>query len=232
MFNFIFRYLTFRASHSELSRLEKSHLIIGLIGTWLVGMGRYWDHPNAEILQYLGMGSVAYVFCLSAVFWVTLKGLNVSECRYIHLLTLISLTSFPAALYAIPVERFMTIQSAIDVNVWFLLIVAVWRVALFFLYLSRSYTLNKSLTLLVMLLPLMAIVSSLFMLNLENAVFELMAGMHGQRSDPTPNDGAYAIVFSLTALSYIGFIPVLIMYIIAAIFRWRKKPEGESLESL
>ena len=204
-------------------------MIIALLGTWLVGIGRYWDHPNAELFQYLGMGSVVYVFILSAVFWLTLKGLRVSECRYIQLLTLISLTSFPAALYAIPVERFMKMQTAIDVNVWFLMIVAVWRVALFYLYLSRTYTLNKYFTLLVMLLPLMAIVFVLFILNLDNAVFEIMAGLHGQKSDPTPNDGAYAFIFLLTTLSSVGFIPVLLIYITAAIIRWRRKPHQEEL---
>ena len=220
MVSFIVRYLTFRANEEDLKSFNKRHLFVALIGTWLVGIGRYWDHPDAETLQYLGAGSVIYVFCLAAIFWVIIKGLKVPECRYFDLLTMISLTSFPAMLYAIPVERFMSLEGATSANVWFLLIVAIWRVALFATYLARSYQLGAWNTLLAMLLPLMAIVSSLFMLNLENVVFQIMSGMH--ETEPTANDGAYAVVFLLTALSYMGFIPVLIAYLGTAATRWFK----------
>ncbi len=221
MLGFIIRFLTFRSARNELLGLRGRHLLWGLFGTWIVGWGRYWDHPDAELLQYLGAGSVIYVFCLAMVFWMVIKGLRVPVCRYFNLLTMISLTSFPAILYAIPVERFLSMEAAMSANVWFLLIVAVWRVALFTTYIARAYQLGAWVTLLVMLLPLMAIVSSLFVLNLESAIFEIMAGLY--ETEATANDGAYAIVFLLTTLSYMGVIPVLIAYLITACGRWMRK---------
>ncbi len=220
MLNFIFRYLTFRTQPDELKNLQWSHLIVGLLGTWIVGIGRYWDHPDAELLQHLGVGSLVYVFCLAAVFWLIIKALNVPPCRYFDLLTMICLTSFPAILYAIPVERFMSLSAAATLNVWFLLIVAVWRVSLFATYLHRLYQLPGGVTLLIMLLPLMGIVASLAFLNLEGAVFQIMAGLHGP--EPTSNDGAYMVVMLLTGLSYFGVIPVVIIYLFTAVFRWSR----------
>ena len=149
MIQFILRYLTFRASPEELIQLNRTHLIVGLIGTWIVGIGRYWDHPNPHLLQLLGLGSVIYVFCLALLFWIVIRGLRVPQCSYTHLLILICLTSFPAALYAIPVERFTSIETAISINVWFLGIVAIWRVLLIFTYIKRSYLLNFWLSLLI-----------------------------------------------------------------------------------
>ena len=65
---------------------------------------------------------------------------------------------------------------------------------------------------------MMAIVASLAALNLEQAVFEIMGGL--RETEKTPYDGAYAIVFLLTMLSYLGGIPILIIYLITAVRRW------------
>ena len=51
-------------------QFDKTHFIAGLIGTWIVGMGRYWDDPSAKLLQHLGMGSVIYIFVLAAFIWL------------------------------------------------------------------------------------------------------------------------------------------------------------------
>jgi hypothetical protein len=218
MLQFILRYLTFRSSNDELMQLNRTHLLVGLLFTWLVGVGRYWDHPNAEILQYMGVGSVIYVFVLAAIFWLILKGLAVVQATYFGLLTMITLTSFPAILYAIPVERFMTLEAARSANVWFLAVVAIWRVALFATYLKRAYKLSAWVLIVSMLLPLMAIVSSLFVLNLEHVVFNIMAGI--SESTGSANDEVYEIVFTLTLLSYLGILPVAIAYLTTAITRW------------
>ena len=44
------RLLTFRSSEEELHRLNYRHLGFGLICTWLVGMGRWWEDPKASFL--------------------------------------------------------------------------------------------------------------------------------------------------------------------------------------
>jgi hypothetical protein len=59
------RYLLFLASQEELADLSwRTWLGPALVATWLAGMGRYWDHPSAGLLQMLGVGSVVYVFLL------------------------------------------------------------------------------------------------------------------------------------------------------------------------
>lgn len=100
-------------------------------------MGRYWDDPGAGILQHLGAGSVVYVFCLSFVLWVVVYPLRPKNWSYFHILTFISLVSPPAMLYAIPVEQFMSLAKASELNMWFLLMVATWRVALLLFFLAR-----------------------------------------------------------------------------------------------
>ena len=67
-----FRILSFRATHEQLMQLDRRHLVLGLLLTWLVGMGRWWEDPGAYLLQHLGIGSLAYVFVLSAYLWLIL----------------------------------------------------------------------------------------------------------------------------------------------------------------
>ena len=69
----VVRLLTFRITREELARLDGRHLASGLVCTWLVGMGRYWDDPGARWFQHLGIGSVLYVFALSAVLWLLVR---------------------------------------------------------------------------------------------------------------------------------------------------------------
>ncbi|MEM8868726.1 MAG: hypothetical protein AAGC73_10730, partial [Verrucomicrobiota bacterium] len=161
---------------------------------------------------------------LAVVFWVILRLLAVVEARYIGLLTMITLTSFPAILYAIPVEKFMTMELARVINLWFLAVVAIWRVALFGTYLHRLYALSGWVTMLALLLPLMAIVASLAVLNLEHVVFNIMAGI--DESPQSANDAAYRLVFFLAALSYLGFVPVLLVFLATVCWRWSKRRES------
>lgn len=134
----VLRVLSFRFAREEMLAVDHRHLAVGLIATWLVGMGRYWDDPLANIFQHLGVGSVIYVFALTALLWLVMRPLCPDGLSYRRLLTFVTLTSLPAMLYAIPVERFFTLAIARSINVWFLAAVAAWRVALLVLYLARS----------------------------------------------------------------------------------------------
>ncbi|MEI9911696.1 MAG: hypothetical protein WDO71_19805 [Bacteroidota bacterium] len=102
----IIRLLTFQIERDEMLAFNHRHFIAGLIGTWLVGIGRYWDDPGAKLLQHLGLGSVIYIFCLAAFIWLIILPFKVEKWSYFRVLTFVGLTSFPALLYAIPVERF------------------------------------------------------------------------------------------------------------------------------
>jgi len=136
------RILTFRASREELISLSYRHLALGILCTWLVGMGRYYDNPRVGLLQHLGLGSVVYVFVFSLFIWLVIWPLRPGPWNYLRVCTFVSLVSPPAILYAVPVERFFDIATANSINAWFLVAVATWRVALliYFLGFQRSLT--------------------------------------------------------------------------------------------
>lgn len=223
IFNTIIRLLTFKLTREEMLKFNKRHFIAGLIGTWIVGMGRYWDDSGASALQHLGFGSVLYIFILAGFIWLILKPFQVDNWNYFTVLTFISLTSFPAIFYAIPVEQFFSIQTANSMNVWFLAIIAAWRLALLF-YFLKSYTkLSGESIWAVTLMPICLIISTLTVLNLHRVVFAMMGGLRSR----TPHDSAYVVLILLTGISMILTIPLLIIYAIA-IYRSRKSRKNNN----
>ena len=215
----IIKLLTFRLSRNEFLELDNKALIIGLIGTWIVGMGRYWDDPGAHILQHLGLGSVIYIFLLALLIWLTIKAYFVKPWPYKTVLIFISLTSFPAILYAIPVERFFDIELAASLNAWFLMIVAAWRLALLYYFLRVFTQLGHAYIVIGTLAPVCLIIVVLTALNLERAVFDIMGGFH----ETTANDQAYATLVMLTVISMALAIPILIGYLVLIRKRWKEQ---------
>jgi hypothetical protein len=220
------RVVLFRASQRELIELNYRHLTIGLLCTWLVGIGRYWDNPRVGLLQHLGVGSVIYVFVLSFFLWLIIWPLRPRHWSWFRLLTFVTLVSPPAVLYAIPVQMFFSLTAANEINAWFLAIVATWRVALLFFFLRRLGELPWTVIVTAALLPLSMIVVVITFLNLEKVVFEMMGGI----VDPSPNDSSYAILILLTWISILLFVPLLIFYGIMILSRfWSFKVQDEGL---
>jgi len=211
--------LLFRPFKPALKDHWAGYLAWGLFVTWLAGMGRYWDHPNANWWQYAGLGSVAYVFVLSAFLWLIVAPLRPRNWSFIGVLIFVTLTSLSAVLYAIPVEKFMTLESAQAANVIFLAIVASWRVALLIVFLKRAAGLSGTAVVVASLLPLTVIVTALAALNLEKAVFEIMGGNMQQ----TQNDAAYFILLVITVLSVILSPIMLIIYCVLVYRAWKPK---------
>ena len=205
------RLLTFRMSRQSFLELGRGHFLFGLVSTWIVGMGRYWDDPAAKLVQHLGLGSVIYIFVLSMFVWLVIWPLGPKGWSYAKVLTFVSLTSAPAIVYAIPVERFFTLQTARSVNAWFLAVVAAWRVALLILFLRRFAQLGAFRIIVATCLPLTMIVTTLTILNLERAVFDIMGGL--REGGGSANDEAYAVLFTLTYFSVILFVPLLLCYV-------------------
>ena len=203
------RLLFFRASQDELANPGWRHLAIGLCCTWIVGIGRYWDNPRVGLLQYLGLGSLVYVFLLSLFLWLIIWPLRPKYWSYFRVLTFVTLVSPPAILYAIPVQMFCPLDTANSVNAWFLAIVAAWRVALLFFFLRRMGELAWFAIITATLLPLSLIVLVLTVLNLERVVFNLMGGMVNR----SPNDSAYDVLLVLSWLSIVLIIPLVISYL-------------------
>jgi len=195
--------------------------------TWLVGMGRYWDNPRVGLLQHLGTGSLVYIFILSLFLWLLIWPLRPRHWSYFRVLTFVSLVSPPAVLYAIPVEKFVGLDTANAINAWFLAIVATWRVALLVFFLRRLAELNWFSVITATLLPLTLIVVVLVQLNLEKVVMSMMSGMG---SSPSPNDAAYVVLAVLSLLAYLLFLPLVICYLVLvvkyqAIDRFKKRTE-------
>ncbi|MCC2668174.1 MAG: hypothetical protein K0Q72_645 [Armatimonadetes bacterium] len=205
---FYWRLLTFRASGTELENLGPRHLALGLFCTWIVGMGRWWDDPEAGMLQHLGGGSLIYVLLLAGVLWLVVLPLRPRKWSYRGVLTYVSLTAAPALLYAIPVERWLEVTTAAQLNLGFLVVVAVWRVWLWVAYVRRTTGLSGWDTFASLGLPLMAVIVALTFLNLERGVIQIMAGLRA----PTAEDMVGEAIFILGALSVYGVIPALLLY--------------------
>jgi hypothetical protein len=210
------RLIFFRASQRELIELNRRHLTIGLGCTWLVGMGRYWDNPRVGLLQHLGVGSVVYVFALSFFLWLIIWPARPRHWSYFRMLTFVTLVSPPAVLYAIPVQMVFSLDTSNEINAWFLALVATWRVALLFFFLRRLGELGWTEIIVTSLLPLTLIVNVLTALNLDKVVFNLMGGT-GTRS---PNDAAYGVLFLLSFVSILLFIPLVVIYLVLVVLRF------------
>lgn len=195
------------------------HFIAGLTGTWLVGMGRYWDDKGASLLQHLGLGSVIYIFVLAAFIWLIVKPYFVENWSYFTVVTFIGLTSFPAILYAIPVEKMVSIGAARTMNVWFLIVVASWRLCLLYYFLKRFTKLSLGNILTITLMPICLIIASLTALNLHRVVFNIMGGLR----EPNAHDDAYVVLMFLTVISVILTIPLLLAYGIGIYNRYKER---------
>lgn len=229
-FKIIPEILFFTFSKEDIASFNKTHFFIGLTGTWLAGIGRYWDHPNAELLQYAGLGSVIYIFILSLLIYLIVWPYRLRNWSYFKVLTFISLTSFPALLYAIPVERFLSLTTAASLNAWFLGIVALWRLALLFRFLKIIDDLKWWNVFFIALFPMCLLITALTVLNLEKVVFDLMAGLR----NTTGREKAYSVLLTLTYYSVMFFIPLLIGYLAGITIKNKKSgsknlPDSSSL---
>jgi hypothetical protein len=147
----------------------------------------------------MGLGSVIYVFVLSAVLWCVAKPLQPERITFLGIATAVAMTAPPAILYAIPVEKWMSLEVANQLNLTFLLIVALWRVALWVRYLRVGCGLGVWKVFLSATLPLVFIFGTLVALNLQHVVFNIMGGI--READKSSQDAAYMFLFVMTYLS-------------------------------
>ena len=217
------RLLTFRTPSAAMVEHWRAYLIFGLGCTWLAGVGRYWDHPNPDWYQRLGLGSIAYVLLLALFLRLVIWPLRPRHWSLRNVLLFVTLTSPPALLYAIPVERFLSLAAAQAANAWFLAIVATWRVALLVVFLRRVAKLSASAAAIGMLSPLTLIVFALTVLNLEHVVFSLMSGIRPEQQ--SANDSAYSVVMTMSIFSMLGS-PLLLVWYVLEILGARSRSEA------
>ncbi len=216
-------FLLLRQVKPDLKRLGNYYLLLGFATAWLAGVGRYWDNPRADWWQYAGFGSVAYIVILALILWLLIIPLRPQGWSYKSVLIFVGMTSPPAILYAIPVERFFSMSTAQTMNVLFLAVVALWRVLLLFRFLKFSAHLSKGGVTVAALLPLAIIVTVLTMLNLEHVVFNVMAGI--APDDQSPNDASYGMLVLITTLSMFAFPFLFISYLVLIYKAFRNKPQ-------
>lgn len=171
------RVLSFQLTAEDFERLRVRDLVLGLACTWIVGMGRAWDDPKAELAQKLGIGSLVYVGLLAAALWIVLMPLRPVHWTYRRVLTFVTLTSPPAILYSIPVERFWGNDVAYELNVGFLVVVALWRVAIVLVQLPRCARTSVLGTFSAVIWPISGAAFILSMLQMLSATVRVMGGL-------------------------------------------------------
>jgi len=230
-----FRLLFFRDVPGELGAQRNAFALYVLGVTWLVGIGRYWDSPDANWVQHLGIGSVAYLFVMSVILWCAIQPIAKAPVTISRIFIFVGMSSLPALLYAIPVEMFMSIDGAAKTNYWFLTVVAIWRVALLFFFCKRAVSLSTWGAMTATILPLCCIMMVLAALSLEHAVFDMMGGLRVVEDYERTTAGLVAsslteaagwsidTVGGLSFLAFLLFPIFMISWIIKVIFRFKAK---------
>jgi len=211
--------LIFRPAVVDQARLGPLYIGTGLVLAWLAGIGRHWDNPRLPLWQHLGLDSVTYVLVFSALLWLILWPMRPDNWRYSTVLIFVGMTAPPAYLYVLPGRISSDPETVGIMKVWLLVIVAGWRVALLARFLHRPAGLRTGEIIVATLLPLTLIVTSLSVLNLDRAVFDIMGG----RRAPTADDSAYAVLMVLTFVSACLLPFVLIGYAAICWSRYKRR---------
>lgn len=214
----LLRFVSFRFDATDVRGFDRRHLAVGLAATWVVGVGRYWDNERVGWLQHAGIGSLVYVVALGTFLYLLGAPLRIPDWTPFRVVCFVTQTAPPAILYALPVELWLSPAGARRANLWFLAVVALWRVVLYALFLRRFARLGASGVTVLLLLPLCVIVAALSLLNLERAVFDVMGGIE----ETTPADDAYGLLVLLSLLSMV-LAPVLAVGYVAMVWVRRKR---------
>jgi hypothetical protein len=195
------------------------YLLVGLLCAWAAGIGRYWDHPRAELWQRLGGGSVLYCFALALVLYLFMLPLRPRNWNYLNVLIFVSMTAPPALLYALPTEMLFNMEVAQRVNLVFLGIVSVWRVALLLRFLTKAAGLSILASIVGAFTPMLLILTVLSYFNVIPLVTQGMAG--NSHLNDARDDQATLLVAMLTFLAWYGAPLVLISYAFLVAHAWR-----------
>ena len=209
------KFLAFRSVRPDMKRLRWHYLMFGLVSSWLVGVGRYWDAPDAPWWQQAGLGSLVYTVFMSAFLWAVVMAMQPENWTYFHVLTFVGMTAPPGLLYAIPVEKLLQADSAHAVNQWFLLVVALWRVVLLWFYLRRAGRLARVPAFLALAFPLSAVMAFLTLQQLQASVMSEMSGNRRHEEQVRPDIGQWIV--GHVGLASIVLCPIVFIgYVITA----------------
>lgn len=162
-------------------------LALGIVGVVIAGIGRWWDDPEASLLQQYGVGSVVYSLLLALVVLASISPFN-PKIPYRAVLGMVCFTSLPALLYAIPVEKFMTATNATIYNAAALGIVATYRVSLLAWFHAKVVQIRWWQNVLAILFTISFIGAGVFIFGYAPKILETMGGM--RYDDPVRNQVA------------------------------------------
>lgn len=211
------RILTFRAKREDLDNNWPALVLLVLLLTWIVGIGRWWDDPR-DIPQFVryGAGSLLYVFALSTVLWI-LSGLLLAEeaLSWVVIVCFVGATSVPGIVYAFPVERTAP-DSAGTYNLVALSFVSIYRVSLLFWFYIKIAKLKALEAIIVTGLPITVISAVLMMLGQGGRVLDIMGGLRNR----VPPSAVEQILGTIGCLSFCLGPIFAIMYLSAL---WRRR---------
>lgn len=227
--------LLFRCQSFEVPDPGWPSFLFVLVITWLTGIGRYWDHPDASLFQHSGLGSVIYLLVMSTILYLVIAPAAPLRITWPMLFLFVGMTSLPGLLYAIPVEQFLSTETAAAMNLRFLLIVAVWRVLLLLYFCRMAAGLSRFGSLVTAILPLSTIMVLLAAFSLEHVTFDLMAGLNVNENAERTTAGlaasaateavgwSHSAVYGLSLISWFLFPTCFLVWLVLVIRKIRKK---------
>jgi hypothetical protein len=212
------RFALFRPLKGDPAKHWRLYLLVGFALTWMVGFGRYWDNAEAPLWLRSGLTSILYALALSGFIWLIVLGLRPERWSYRNVLLMVLMTALPGIIYAIPVETMMDALTAGALNMIFLAIVAIWRMALYYVFLERVTRLPAYPRLVGWLLPPSIIVA---VIGFYGMMYVIAAGMGGVREDVDPNLAAMNVLAFLGLASWVMTPLLMIAYIVFVFLRNR-----------
>lgn len=218
--------LLLRISGERIRAFGPEHLILGLVCTGVVGMGRWWDDTSAIWQKQTGIGSLVYVFFLGLLIWMLAMPWPKSAAgkpTYLQTVSFITLTAPPGLVYAFPIELFGDPSVSTIYNLSALVIVSAWRVSCFVRYLREGVQLNRYQT---FLTAAMLILPILLVAGFFGILSQIANSMGGFRGESAESLGDKLALFAF-AVGGIGGVPVLLMFLSELFYRrQRAKREG------
>jgi hypothetical protein len=215
LFSDLWKFLTFRFRREDYERLGLRHLALGLAMTWLVGIARNWDLATATIPARLGLYSLSYVLVFSTVLWLMTRPFSGGDRGWVKTLTFVSLTAAPGLIYGIPVEMFLPAQTAQQVNLGFLLVVAAWRFSLAINFIKLGFDLEVHEVIAVLFTPVCFMIAGLLVTGRVNMALAVMGGVRDEGVQPLEASEQFLIL--LSAISFPGLAIGAVIYIITLV---------------
>lgn len=220
------RTLTFRLHRQQIEAFDWRCLVLGLVFVWLVGVGRHWDDLDAELLQRLGVGSLAYALGMSCLLWLIVLPVANQPISYLQTLTFVAMTSPPGLVYALPVEWWTEPNTAAALSGWALAFVAAYRVTLLVLFYRRAAALHPAGAVLLTLQPLVLILVVLAALRIDVVIGRMMAGIRD--GAPAAAEQLDVIIFTIGSYALLASPVIVLAYLAWAGTRaYRKSPRPE-----